>query len=184
MGQYYYPVAALPLLFFDSPPPLKEEDFLSQVTPWLSAKDAETLFNSDNSNISNCHNNTLSSWITWNRSLKNELVKLRAQKKNADPDTYLREGPVYWHLADRARECFIQESPLASEIQLLKLKWNYLDELETGHYFDLEYLLIYLLKLKILIKKGLYTQELGSLNFTEVYGKMNSSINEINAGEQ
>ncbi|MFH1641001.1 MAG: DUF2764 family protein, partial [Candidatus Omnitrophota bacterium] len=96
---------------------------------------------------------TLNKWRIFDTALRNELVKIRASRKKIDPSKYLRQDgftePYVSHLALNAfRNPSIMESERALDLE----RWRFLDELTVGHYFDIDFLIIYALKLLILEK--------------------------------
>ena len=56
-------------------------------------------------------------------------------------------------------------TPLDAERRLLRWKWDFLDETEHEHHFDLEFLIIYFLKLQILHRLVSFDAELGLHNY-------------------
>lgn len=152
MSQYYYTIASLPFLDFDSDPPLTYDEFLSTCRKECSKHDFTlireiSLVPGDSlpgkSHVAEC-------FYALERSLRNELVLLRAKKLGIDPDKYVQEGKEELEPVKVARNAFMNESPLAAEKILNKARWMYLDQLEVGHHFDVEKLIVYKLKLKIL----------------------------------
>ena len=93
----------------------------------------------------------LKEWRDFDRALRNELARRRAQRKSKDPDQYIR-GEYYPEpsIAGFVQWVVEQDSPLEAEISLERKRWEKLDELVKGHYFDIDYLVIYALKLQIL----------------------------------
>ena len=59
----------------------------------------------------------------------------------------------------------ILNSRFEVEKKLLEWRWNFIEELSTYHYFDLEFLVLYLLKLQILEKLSLFDKERGLEKF-------------------
>ncbi len=96
-------------------------------------------------------NDAIKRWVTFDTQLRNELVKVRSGRRRADPSKYLRrDGSAYGaipHIALAARR---SPSILEGERLLDRERWNFLNELEFGHYFDIDFLAIYARKLKIL----------------------------------
>jgi hypothetical protein len=93
----------------------------------------------------------LNKWYDFDRSLRNELTKIRASRKHLDPAKYIRgdsysEASVV-HIAMSAHRT---PSILEAEKVLDQARWQFLNELELGHFFDLDFLIIYALKLLIL----------------------------------
>jgi hypothetical protein len=72
-------------------------------------------------------------------------------------------------VSEVAREAFQATSPLDAESVLNKARWEYLELLETGNYFNLSKLIIYFLKLQVLQRKMEIDKEKGKAVFTEVY---------------
>ena len=86
-------------------------------------------------------------------ALRNELVKIRAQRKHLDPSKFLRRDGYadQWvsHIASGAA----RNPSVTEQERLLDMdRWRFLEELSIGHYFDIEMLMIYARKLSILEK--------------------------------
>jgi len=95
----------------------------------------------------------LKKWFDYQRSLGNELVKIRASRKHIDPAKYIR-GDEYSPAAISrfAISAYRNPSILEGERMQDQARWQTLSELSFGHYFDLDFLVIYALKLLILEK--------------------------------
>ncbi len=96
-------------------------------------------------------NATLRKWRAFDMALRNELVKIRAPRLKADPSKYLRQDGYdgltgITHIALNARR---KASLLESEKFLDLERWRYLDGLQAGHHFDLDFLVVYVQKLLI-----------------------------------
>lgn len=94
----------------------------------------------------------LKKWRAFDTALRNELVKLRAAHKKEDPEKYLRPQPgradlTISHIAISARR---NPQLMEAERFLDQQRWQYLEELVFGHYFDLDFLIVYGLKILIL----------------------------------
>lgn len=93
--------------------------------------------------------------------VRNALVRLRAVRLGLEPDEFVR-GDIFDHSQTLlAEEAFNANSPLMAEEILNKARWRYLDELEFGHYFDIERLVIFFIKLQILERISLFDTEKG-----------------------
>lgn len=94
---------------------------------------------------------TLRKWYSFEVALRNELVKIRASRKHKDHLKYIRsdsqDGLALIHIALSAQR---NPSPLEAERILDSQRWQVLEELAVGHYFDLDFLIIYAQKLLIL----------------------------------
>ncbi|MBN2534242.1 MAG: DUF2764 family protein [Spirochaetales bacterium] len=163
MSQYYYTGASLPFLDFESDPPFPMDEFLLTCKRECTKRDFSLLeeISLIPADQSAGQYPLVDNFYAWERSLRNELVLLRAKKKGIDPGEYLQEGKGQLEPVLVARSAFQNESPLAAEKILSKARWMYLDNLEIGHYFDLEKLIVYKLKLEILIQKAQTNEDRG-----------------------
>jgi hypothetical protein len=90
-------------------------------------------------------------WIEFDVALRNELVRIRATKKHIEPATYMRpNGYRGSSLAPAITAATINTTALDAEKTLDETRWKVLEELATGHYFDLVVLITYAYKLLIL----------------------------------
>ncbi len=169
MAQYYYTVASLPLLAFDADQFPATEVFLTLVAEAASKADAAAVASASLAPGENPLHELIAQWWRFEASLRNELVRLRASALSLDGEPYIAGNAPLYNLADLAREAFSQESPLAAETLLDRGRWAYLDELETGHYFDLEKLIVYYLRLQILERRALFTRERGLKHMQDIY---------------
>lgn len=107
-------------------------------------------------------NHFLDSWNRFEHALRNELTWHRADRLDQDPLKYLRGprvlDPLY---AEEVNRIFKMEDLWEAEKALNKMKWRFLDDLATGHYFDIEFLLIYALRLKMLERFQEYASPVG-----------------------
>lgn len=161
--QYYYTVTSLPYLSYDKPCPIRQEDFLSLCQVELTKTDFVTL-QSVTLFPDQCEKDSLlviRNWNKWERSIRNELVKLRAAKLAVDADIYIRGSDPERSLYRLAQEIFEVKSPLAAEEMLNRARLKFLEEMERDQYFTLARLVIYFLKLKIMAKKSNFNTEKG-----------------------
>jgi hypothetical protein len=114
----------------------------------------------------------------WEKSLKNELVKLRSKSMNVDEKDYIRPGDTLFGVPEIAQSAMKIESPLEAENFLNRARWSALNELGTGHYFDFHALAIYYLQLQLLERKQLFDAEKGFEKYQEIYTNILSNVNE------
>ena len=117
-------------------------------------------------------------WKSWESSLRNELVKLRTATLGVEAGKYLKNAEINTEAPGVARNAFKLESALASEEIINKARWDFLDELEVGHYFDLEKIIVYSLRLQILERKKMFTVENGDKNFQINYENIKEAVRE------
>ena len=178
MAQYYYLVASFPMLFFDSERLPALDSFLALCGEHLAPRDfrivaAASIDSLDHAGPS-C--GVLARFRTWETALRNELVRIRAKARAVEAEDYLREGLQIVSAAAVARSAAAQEVPLAAEQLLDRSRWDYLDEVETGHYFDLERVVVYYLRLQILHRKAQFEAAAGKAAFDDIYGGVTRGI--------
>ncbi|MDX9746692.1 MAG: DUF2764 family protein [Syntrophales bacterium] len=171
LNHYYYTVASLPLLSYDSEKFMSEKEFLVCCESTVTEKDFQLLKRISlvpPSRDESTHP-VLAKWNSWERGLRNELVKMRAGRKGVDSDKYIAPGVMETDLQNLARDAFGSATPIEAERVLERARWTYLDNLEAGHYFDLGKLIVYYLKLQLLWRKSNINKEKGRSNFEEIY---------------
>ncbi len=180
MSQYYFLVASLPLLSYENRDAMEPAEYLAMLADHLSPADLETVTSagidapaSKDESGATTGNATIESWTRFERGLRNSLVHLRASG-SSDPNDFIRvdrtgnddTDPV--ELAEATREAYNHESPLSGEDILNRARWFHLDELEVGHFFDLDRVIVYYLKLLILARRRIFTRSEGERQFAAI----------------
>ena len=152
MADFYpYIASTLPMLRFEMKPPFSYEEFLQRCAGFIPVQDILVLRGLDSFKIDSAPTPLIKKWLIFDSLLRNELVKVRASRKKLDPERYLRPDgyaePAFTHLALAAQR---NPSPLEAEKMLDQSRWDFLESLGFGHYFDLDFLIIYAYKLFIL----------------------------------
>lgn len=161
MPAYYtYLISSLPMLHLGIKAPFSFEKFINICEGLISDKDVEILKASpqvDKYAYSGIQAPTLKKWRKFDTALRNELVKIRSSRKRLDPARYSRGESGYTEpfISHSAMNAYRNPSILEAERALDQERWRQLDELSTGHYFDIDFLIIYGLKLLILEKWGM-----------------------------
>lgn len=152
MADFYpYLVASLPMLHFAMKPPFSFDRFLDICCPLIPEKDCRilrTLPQPEQYLKKGKWPPVLHRWIESDVALRNELVKIRAAKKHLDPAAYLRPSGSF--SAPAVLAASVNTSVLDMEKILDETRWKALEDLATGHYFDLDFLITYACKLRIL----------------------------------
>ncbi len=144
MSQYYYFIASLPMLEFGMKTPISYEDFLTRCKEQISDRDLEIIKGA-------LISSTLREWKDFDTDLRNEIARARANKKAKDLDKYIRgENYLNPFMAGIAHWAVSQESPEEAELYLDRIRWERIEELKKGHYFDIDFLSAYALQLQIL----------------------------------
>jgi hypothetical protein len=148
---YVYLISSLPMLHFGGAPPFSFETFLDKCDELIPQKDLEVLRALRPEDLSQQKSQTIQKFMEFETLLRNELVCLRAARKKVAPEKYLRPdgyaGISIYHIAQAAQR---NPAPQDAEEILDQARWDFLDELSFGHYFDQDFLIIYALKLLIL----------------------------------
>ena len=153
MSTYYYFAASLPLLEFGVKPAMTHASFMDNCGRLLPEKDFKVIKDATigPQEVFPSGNRTLFAWSEFNRNLRNELAMFRSKRAGRNPSDHTR-GEAY--AEPQLTELVVQASkardPLSAEKTLDTYKWNYLDELSQGHFFDLDFLIVYSLKLQVI----------------------------------
>ena len=151
---YVYLISSLPMLDFGMRPPISQEDFLALCQRLIPEKDYALLKDlalpEQYAGYSGARE-VIRRWVEFDTALKNELVKLRASRKHIEATKYLRPSEYVspW-LTQVAMSAQRNPAPQEAERLLDRLRWDFLEELSFGHYFDLDFLIVYAYKLQIL----------------------------------
>jgi hypothetical protein len=123
----------------------------------------------------------------WRREIavRNELVRLRAQKLGRKAEGYLRDSPGAGReneAVDAARRAFSSGDPFEAEKILEKARWDWIESEASGHGFDSDFLAAYALKILILTRLSAFSEERGVEGFDSMYAQILD--NSRSGGEQ
>jgi hypothetical protein len=170
MSSYYYLIASLPMLFFEGEPPISILEFRETCSYLMKEQDFRTiqytLLNA--SSKKQVANPIVLRWQKFENGLRNEIARLRAKEKGKDEESYIKPGYSNPLLALKAREIFEAENPLKAEMFFIQMLWDMCDELEASQIFNLEFLIIYHLRLQILERKNSFNAEKGRQNVESI----------------
>ncbi|MBN2049116.1 MAG: DUF2764 family protein [Spirochaetales bacterium] len=172
MGQYYFAVGSLPMLFYGGNTGPDRETFLRICEENCTKKDYILLSQASLTprEEKRTRSTVINGWNAWETALRNELVLLRGKGKGKDSGKEVRESDAFYtDVADLAREAYSQDSPFQAEELLNHARWQRLEELEAGHHFDMEKLLVYYLKLQLNERKASFSKETGKEQFSRIY---------------
>ncbi len=166
-GGYYYLVASLPHLKFGAAPLLAPGQFLSRCAGQVSAAHDRVLAGVElfQARPAKTGLALLDRWHEHERTLRNALASERAKRLGAAAAGHLRDFRPDARLAEIARQLLALDSPLAADEELDRVRWRFLEELAFGHHFDLETLVVYLLKLRILERRARFDPTVGAALF-------------------
>jgi hypothetical protein len=141
------------MLHFGAKPPFTFEDLLETCRGLIPDKDFSIVSLCANDALweQDVSQETLRAWIAFEVGLRNEMVKIRSSRRKINAERYLRndgsDDTQLYHIAMNSHRIL---SLVESEKFLDQARWHRLDELSFGHYFDLDALVVYALKLQIL----------------------------------
>lgn len=159
MASYYtYLIASLPMLHFGAKPALNLKDFSARCAELIADKDYQFIrraVSTDGFALTGSLPEALLRWKNFDLGLRNELAKVRSLRRKIDAAKFLRSATVFdMRLAHIAQAALRQTNILEAEKYLDFARWQELEEIASGHYFDLEFLLVYALKLSILERQA------------------------------
>jgi hypothetical protein len=159
-GKYYYLVASLPHLRLDGESPISGDRFLSECEKWLSEHDMETLRAASIRSAEKAHGDVdlLARWEDFEGTFRKNLAAARAYRKKGE------EGKV----SEEIRTITAQENPLAMERSIEKRRWDFLDGIAQGYFFDLNRLIVYYLQLQLLERLATFNKDKGESQFHEL----------------
>ncbi len=185
MSSYYYALASLPYLRFDAERIPSEGEFLDVARSWCSDRDFAVIAASSLDPLGSESSHPLvKRFLNWETGLRNELVRQRAAELERDGQENIRRGEngddysARSGLADSVRASIQAETPLRADEMLDELRWSYIEDLEVGHFFTIEQMLTYYLKLQILLRRRSLTVERGREAFADHYRAVRAHMQE------
>jgi hypothetical protein len=154
-GYYVYLISSIPMLHFGAKPPFSYGRFLEICQGMIPDEEIAILKGIASMQqagyVYGGRQPALKEWYAFETTLRNELVKIRAGRKKIDPGKYLRrEGYAEPSVTHLSLSAYRDPSLLEGEKILDEERWRFLEGLSIGHYFDIDSLVIYALKLLIL----------------------------------
>lgn len=167
---FYYLIASLPYLQFGMKPSITVQDFLGECQRLVSVREYQMIRGALEGDCAKSSQATLRRWQEFKNTLDNEIVWLRAGELNIDPAEFLNDGrqeadPA---IGDALAAVLKAGDPLAAEKIIDRLIWQKIEELELQHYFDIDQLIIYGLKLKILERYSVIASDKGREKFAQL----------------
>lgn len=156
MDKYIYFAAEMPGLQWGSEQFLSEQDFLEEAQKWMNDADYSALTHT----LADRYDSPVSKgvyvdYLTFEKDLRTELAAYRKAAKDGYEYKFV-------HLPAQLVK---DGSPLDIELKLMKYRWDWLEEREFGHYSDLDFFLLYYLKLQLLQRVATFKKEVGEEAF-------------------
>ena len=159
MDRYYYLISQLPYLYFDKETYIDIDSFFEEAKKWMNVSDFACL-KRVNINHTRPKKSDIAIQKTYKKfeyDLRSELEEFRKAKKES-----------YTYKPQLFPESLIQENnPLEAEKELMRIRWEYIEELKPRHHFDLDFLVLYYLELQILARLEALDRELGMEKFKQ-----------------
>ncbi|MBL7068790.1 MAG: DUF2764 family protein [Candidatus Omnitrophica bacterium] len=159
-NKYYYLASSLPFVAFGKPAPITSVHFQEECQKWLTASDLEALRDIDDVNVETDPEDRgfKGEWREFDVSLRKTLSDARSALKVAHEE----------RVRGLARDILDRLTPLEMENRFEEIRWSFLEEKETDYHFDLYWLMVYYLKLKICQRLQMFKIEEGKQAFEEI----------------
>lgn len=175
MADLYYLLSSIPTLMFDRPVAYSYDKLITDASTILSGEAVERLksFSLLNPPTSLDGLGALEcEYWDWDASLRNDLVRLRAEALGLRADDHLRQIGSNGIATEQAKVAFNEDNPLKVEDSLDRSRWNFLESRKAGKIFDFDILLIYSMQLQILSRRAKFVQEIGRTKYEQEYKKI------------
>ena len=184
MGSYYYLGAQLPYLVYGQDPPMSSSVFKAMAWEHMSSSDAalldfctldpnppkDTSGATEEGTESQTRSDFINRWKEWERALRLNLAKNRAQKLKWDAAGDAPETPA--DAVSAAKNALAYESPLEAELFLDKARWDAIDNFQGISVFSESAIYAYLLKLLLMERKMLFDAEEGFKEYKGLYAEI------------
>lgn len=173
MAYYYYLISSLPSIKFDYPLPISYAQFLNQCEKEVSDS---ILIKLKHLTLEANDDGIPLEWSVFYSNLYNELNYQRALKLNR-PQLYKKQDSL--EIVTIVNQVLSAKNPLDAEIILLKSQFEFLDKIISTHYFDLQVLMVYAIKIKLKERYDLFNKESGKKEFKNLFMKINNIMQEL-----
>lgn len=160
MDKYIYFAASMPTLKWgEEQQYMTEKDFLEEAEKLMSETDYQHIKKTladqyEPREIKGIY----SDYLKFENTLRKELAEYRKAVK---------EGFEY-KFSLLPAQLLKDGNPLEIELELIKYRWDWLEEREFSHYSDLDFFVLYYLKLQLLKRVNSFKKEIGEKAFEEL----------------
>jgi hypothetical protein len=177
VASYYYFATTLPLLRLHQKSPITVELFKAQAEKHLNSRDWKTL-KSGLSGTPSKHA-MLTSYRSYASALNTALARKRQVRLGFAIDEDLHRQTFPKEIETVTDELLERSDPLEAEMQFISLLWKRIDRLVGMKVFEFDALLGYGLKLLLLERVNIFTQEVGQATFETLLGTLRSEIDQM-----
>ena len=169
----YYFLPSLPMLKFNAKAPFDWNTFIEEYAKdRVSAGDMKLLKKIEKGDFTG--NSFLKEWKKFSDTADKAINEKR--KANLGKiDEYQTERD--FNLAKFVNTVMNAKNPLEAELAILKFKYDYLEEKLANQVFSRDVVLGYALKLKLLLRKDLFTVEAGNAQYGILFDRVKEEIN-------
>jgi len=162
MSHYYYLAASLPLFPLGEMPRFDFRQFRAMCAEHLSADDLAGLDELDGDPALPAVHPFVRQWRKFEVLVRNAVVKVRAHRRQADPNMYLVPDTGYDSRIEHAvHEAFGRKTPLERELALDQLRWAESVQLSGFDAFTGDAVLAYAVRLRISERWAAFDLETG-----------------------
>lgn len=138
---------------------MDRQGFLSECRKWLSDGDIKRIEGAALGNAAGSDGTpVLRAWREFDKNLRSELAEARILAKSNRRDRPALSIKGIWE----------QPDPLLIEQAFERFRWEYLDSLEAGNFFDINFLILYYIKLQIIERLSHFNKEIGEGVFQDM----------------
>lgn len=190
MTRYYYFAATLPTPQLGAPAPMTSAEFLDRCSRTLAPGDYRTVAAAtlasppEGAPPATAESALLVRYYSWERALRNELVRLRARRLDRPAEPWLRPAPRDEGASRTAQAAFGAESPLDGEVLIERQRWSVIENLKALHFFDLASIEAYRLELQVLERLALLREDRGEASYRETYSAILGASQSTESGVQ
>ena len=150
--------------------PLTSQEFLTECQRLLTVAEFNLVKQALSDEENSAGHPTVRAWKEFYQNLRNEMAWFRATEQNKDPLIFLRGQRQEEDLAMTTVLVAAAKAsdPLAAEKILDLFIWEKLESLGAQHYFDIDQLIVYGLKLKMIERHAVISSKQGLDKFTEL----------------
>ena len=157
-SKYYSLVASLPYLKMGEAPPVSSEAFLDECDKWLSPGEIDLLRMAADPAAPDGRaeeSHVLKEWKEFDSALRSSVAAMRSAR---------RKKQVF-KAPDALRSAESGETPLVMEKALEEIRWGFLEDKVLSYNFDVNWLILYFLKLRIAERLARFDKEKGEAIF-------------------
>ena len=155
MSQEFYLATQLPDLRWATTPPITVDSFMEEAAKWLSATELQALRTADLN--------------LWTQEPDSKLPKFLSDL--IGHERAVREDGASWVAGKSPKTLAIrllEGNPLEVEKALLRERWDFLETILGTNYADLEYFMVYKMKIQILDRLSQFDQQKGRVKFEQL----------------